>query len=70
MLFECFLSGLLKIVTTCATVGTKNTHRFYESMYVLSVPRIKEEVDEDEADLTGIGGFDPVLLVFFANMVL
>ncbi len=34
------------------------------------VPRIKEDEDEAEADLTGIGVFDPVLLVVLAKMIL
>ena len=36
----------------------------------MKITRIKEDEDEAEADLTGIGVFDPVLLVVLAKMIL
>ena len=62
--------GQTYISTSRAAPSQLKTPTDQISYNVLFVPRIKEEVDEDEADLTGIGGFDPVLLVFLANMVL
>ena len=41
-----------------------------DKVILCHLPRIKEDEDEAEADLTGIGIFDPVLLMVLAKMIL